>query len=1055
MNGKISRTRASTAAIAAALLLATPILLLITPALAPASITLSPTRGPVGTSVGISGSGFSTSATVTIYFDKNGNGIFETSEIIATPTAIGGSFSVTVIIPQVTAGYRDYLFFATDGTASASASFTIPPPAITSLDPTRGTAGTSVTVDINYFTRGKDGQIFFDRNNNELPDLGDIIVPFFHSDLNTTGGLTKTLTVPSDIGFGTFKVVAMNNITEKAVRTFTVEQPVIAINPTFGIAGTSISVSVNFYNKTTGAQPTFVFFDTNGNGRFDTGEPRLPASGGLTLNNTGGASGTLTVPSVPPGIYKVYANNSLGQVKFATFEVEAPLVTITPNRGTADTSVTINIAFFEETKAVTIGIDINNNGQIDSGETLAIVTPGSGSGGNATTVRTIPSSIGFGTFVVNATNKPAGGGQVATTTFIVEQPVITISPSAGVPGTSISVSVNFYNKTTGAQPTFVFFDTNGNGRFDTGEPRLPASGGLTLNNTGGASGTLTVPSVPPGIYKVYANNSLGQVKFATFEVEAPLVTITPNRGTADTSVTINIAFFEETKAVTIGIDINNNGQIDSGETLAIVTPGSGSGGNATTVRTIPSSIGFGTFVVNATNKPAGGGQVATTTFIVEQPVITISPSAGVPGTSILVSVNFYNKTTGAQPTFVFFDTNGNGRFDTGEPRLPTTGGLTLNNTGGASGTLPVPSVPPGIYKVYANNSLGQVKFATFEVEAPIMSISPTSGGPGTTVAVFLNFFRKDAPAGDTFVFFDTNGNGIFDPGEPRSPTTGGLTLNNTGGAVTTIQVPFAISTGSYKIFAVNNLQSKFATFDVVSPEEAIENKLDTIVIPKLNQIISLLTDDTFGLNAIKAAVELVKTRVETIGGTLLGAINSVSEKLGTFGPGETVKSLLDAILDAIEDKLDPGGAFYTFVDNWFTTIYNRLGTFSGTDTVASLLYQIKTGDVVASKAETDKTTTSATPYVIGGFPANKAFRGTLTLEINTALGSGVFLAVQVWDGDSWATVWRSATGAPAGTAVSIDIAGLTDGSGNAVRIVTNAATARQFDYVFVYHIDLG
>jgi uncharacterized protein (DUF2141 family) len=965
MNGKIPRTRASTAAIATALLLATPILLLITPALAPASITLNPTRGPVGTSVTINGAGFTSGATVTIYFDKNGNGVFEASEIIATPTAVGGSFSINVMIPQVTAGYRDYLFFATDGTASASASFTIPPPAITFLNQTRGTAETRFEVNINYFTKGKDGQIFFDRNNNELPDLGDIIVTFFHSDLNATGGTLKILTVPSDIGFGTFKVVAMNNITEKAVRTFTVEQPVIAINPTFGIAGTSISVSVNFYNKTAGAQPTFVFFDTNGNGRFDTGEPRLPLSGGLSLNNTGGASGALTVPSVPPGIYKVYANNSLGQVRFATFEVKAPLVTITPNSGTAGTSVTIDIAFFEETRTVTVGIDINNNGQIDSGETLATVTPGSGSGGNATTSGTIPSSIGFGTFVVNATNKPAGGGQVATTTFIVEQPVITISPSAGVPGTSISVSVNFYNKTAGAQPTFVFFDTNDNGRFDTGEPRLPASGGLSLNNTGGASGALTVPSVPPGIYKVYANNSLGQVRFATFEVKAP-----------------------------------------------------------------------------------------------------------------------------------------------------------------------------------------------------IMSISPTSGGPGTTVAVFLNFFRKDASAGDTFVFFDTNGNGIFDPGEPRSPTTGGLTLNNTGGAVTTIQVPFAISTGSYKIFAVNNLQSKFATFDVVSPEEAIENKLDTIVIPKLNQIISLLTDDTFGLNAIKAAVELVRTRVETIGGTLLGAINSVSDKLGTFtgtdtvasllyaieaklddasrwvsdadlsaavstitsaindvsnklgtfGPGETVKSLLYAIeaklddasrwvsdadlsaavstitsaindvsnklgtfgpgetvkslLYAIEAKLDPGGAFYTFVDNWFTTINNRLGTFSGTDTVASLLYQIKTavtaldltpvraGDVVASKAETDKTTTSATPYVIGGFPANKAFRGTLTVQIDTALGSGVFLAVQVWDGDSWATVWRSATGAPAGTAVSIDIAGLTDGSGNAVRIVTNAATARQFDYVFVYHIDL-
>jgi hypothetical protein len=228
-----------------------------------------------------------------------------------------------------------------------------------------------------------------------------------------------------------------------------------------------------------------------------------------------------------------------------------------------------------------------------------------------------------------------------------------------------------------------------------------------------------------------------------------------------------------------------------------------------------------------------------------------------------------------------------------------------------------------------------------------------------------------------------------------------------------------------------------------------------------------------------------------------------------------------AAIQDIEAKLDPGGAFYTFVNDWFTTINNKLGTFIGTDTVASLLYDIKTavegvsdklgtfigtdtvasllydiktavggvsdklgtfigtdtvasllyqintavtaldlapvraGDVVSSKAETDKTVTSATPYVIGGFPANKAFRGTLTVQIDTTLGSGVFLAVEVWDGDSWARVWRSAFNAPAGTAVSIDIAGLTDGTGNAVRIVTNAATPRQFDYVFVYHIDLG
>jgi hypothetical protein len=407
---------------------------------------------------------------------------------------------------------------------------------------------------------------------------------------------------------------------------------------------------------------------------------------------------------------------------------------------------------------------------------------------------------------------------------------------------------------------------------------------------------------------------------------------------------------------------------------------------------VPSDIGFGTFKVVAINEI---NEKAVRIFTVEQPVIVISPTFGIAGTTISVSVNFYNKTSGAQPTFVFFDTNGNGRFDTGEPSLPS---LTLNNTGGASGSLTVPSVPPGIYTVYANNSLGQVKFATFEVKEPIMFISPTSGGPGTTVAVFLNFFRKDAPAGDTFVFFDTNGNGILDPGEPRSPPVGGLTLNNTGGAVTTIQVPFAISTGSYKIFAVNNLQSRFATFNVVSPEEAIEIKLDTIVIPKLNQIISLLTDDTFGLNAIKAAIELVRTRLETIGGTLLGAINDVSAKLGTFAGTDTVASLLYDIKGAVSDiataisevsaklgTFGPGETVKSLLDGIRTAVDGvsaKLGTFAGTDTVASLLYQIRAavtaldltpvraGDVVSSKAGTNIAVTSASPYVIGGFPAN-------------------------------------------------------------------------------------
>jgi hypothetical protein len=224
--------------------------------------------------------------------------------------------------------------------------------------------------------------------------------------------------------------------------------------------------------------------------------------------------------------------------------------------------------------------------------------------------------------------------------------------------------------------------------------------------------------------------------------------------------------------------------------------------------------------------------------------------------------------------------------------------------------------------------------------------------------------------------------------------------------------------------------------------------------------------------------------------SLLYHIKEAVDHLGAFGPGESVKGMLDEIkaalgsftgtdnvasllyaikdkldkLDDIEAKLDDPSRWVSDADlsaavstitSAISEVSAKLGTFTGTDTVASLLYQIRAGDVVSSKAGTNIAVTSASPYVIGGLPANKAFRGTLTIEIDTTLGSGVFLAVEVWDGDSWARVWRSAFNAPAGTAVSIDIAGLTDGTGNAVRIVTNAATPRQFDYVFVYHIDLG
>jgi len=768
MSGKCSfENRAKTAATAliALLLLSTvaalfPSIIPVAMASPAATITLNPSKGTVGTPVTINGEGFTPGKIVTVYFDANGNGIYEPGEVWGTTGVDArGTFTMSETVPSVTAGYRDYRVYASDGVVSATAYFTVARPTIV-ISPDKGTAGTEITVDINYFTLGHDVQVFLDVNNNNLPDDNDVIIQVKYSDLNDTGGATVEITVPEWIGYGAYNIIAKNDLGDVASKTFTVMKPVVVIvDPATkkGVAGMTITVQVNYFNRTAGAGTTFVFFDVNKNNRYDPDELKIV----LSLNNTGGVEATLTVPTVPYDTYPVNATNN------------------------------------------------------------------------------IHSAVDY---------------------FTVERPVIVISKyPVGVPGTPVEVDINYF--------------------------------------------------------------SLG-------------------------------------KDVKIGYDVNKNGILDDDEVIKAVPAKdlNGTGGKSGIPVTAPAKLGYGPYTINATNDV----QWAATTFTVMEPIIIISPDKGTAGTSITVEINYYNRTVA---TYVFFDTNGNGKHDVGERRIDWTVNK-LNATGGASTTLIVPdSVGYGPYTVYANNSLGQVKSATFTVMEPVITISPTSGSRGTIVTVTINYFNKTARAGDTYVFFDTNGNGKYDDGEPRSPTTGGLKLNNTGGATATIQVPWTIDAGVYKIYAVNKYQSKYSEFTVLTPEQAIEKKLDEIVIPKLDEIIGLLKDDTFGLRAIRTAIDTLASRIEEIAGTIMSKLT-------------TIEGLLYEIKASVSTI------------NWadITAINAKLGTFSGSDTVASLLYDIRgrleaitPGAQAASGSGATQFTSSQSVVIYSGEKV-----GTVTVSIKTS-----------------------------------------------------------------------
>ena len=81
-----------------------------------------------------------------------------------------------------------------------------------------------------------------------------------------------------------------------------------------------------------------VFFDTNGNGILDTGEP----SGSVTANTDGTLPATvLTVPAVAAGDHSIRVIAG-SMVVSATFTVMNPSIALSPGQGNAGTTVTVN-----------------------------------------------------------------------------------------------------------------------------------------------------------------------------------------------------------------------------------------------------------------------------------------------------------------------------------------------------------------------------------------------------------------------------------------------------------------------------------------------------------------------------------------------------------------------------------------------------------------------------------------------------------------------------------------------------------------------------------------
>ncbi|MGA8543297.1 MAG: IPT/TIG domain-containing protein [Thermoplasmata archaeon] len=727
------------------------------------AITLTPTRGPTGITVTVSGTGFTPNTGISSL--KFSGATPGTQTCTSQTTSATGTFSCTFTVPSDSAGGHAVVATGSDGGSdTATATFTITTPTIT-LTPSQGPTGITVTVSGTGFT----------------PNTGISSLKFSGATPSTqtctsqttsaTGTFSCTFTVPSDAAGG-HAVVATGSDggSDTATATFTITTPTITLTPSQGPSGITVTVSGAGFTPNTGIS-TF---------KFNGVTPGTQTCTAQSTSGTGTFSCTFTVPSDAAGGHSVTATGSDGGSDTAstTFTITTGAITLSPSQGPTGITVTVSgTGFTPNTAIATFTFDgVTPGTQTCTSQT----TSGTGTFGCSYTVP-LDAAVPYS---VVATGSD-GGSDTATTTFTITTPAISLSPTQGPSGVTVTVSG------TGFTPNIAISTL----KFNGASPGTQTCTSQTISATGTFSCTFTVPSDPAGPYNVVATGSDAgsDSATATFTVTTEVITVGPQQGPVGATFTVSGSGFTPDGGVTVAFGSTSL----TASSCSVGTPGA---------EVIATAVGLFDCTFNAPTDLAGPyGVVATDvttattsnsiTFTVTTPAIVVSPTQGPLGATVTVSGTGFSVST-ALTSLVF---------DGVTVSSCTSGSLTTGATGAFSCTFTVPSGTSGT-TVTATDVGGQDGTGAFTVTTPAITVTPGQGPIGATVTV----------AGTGFSVSTALASLVFDGITIASCTSGSLTSSGTGAFSCTFSVPSGTSGTTVTATDVGG-QDATGTFTLTTP----------------------------------------------------------------------------------------------------------------------------------------------------------------------------------------------------------------------------------------------
>jgi hypothetical protein len=608
-------------------------------------LTLSPSSGSPGASTIASASGFASGESIQFAFDGTP---------VGTCTAdASGSCTSQATAPANDFGPSDNVT-ATGAVSGvvATATFQIIP--TLTLSPSSGGPGASVVAVVSGF--GTDDWILITYGGVQVDGWCNVFA----------GYCTMSFTVPAGLAAGTIQVTATGqNSGLSASAPFTQNVASLALSPSSGGPGSTVTAMASGFDAGETVNISYWY-----------GGPQVAS---CTTDANGACSPSFSVPPEGTGDYPVHAAGlTSGLWAEAWFNQNLGLLTLSPSSGGAGACTSASVSGFGYAEKIQFAFD---------GTALGSCT--TDANGSCTSQITVPVVGPAGSYIVTATG--ADSGITASATFQVV-PTLSISPSSGGPGSSVSVV---------------------GGSFHAGEQVLLSYGGISLAScTADASGSFTTsftvpPDNPAGPYVVDANG-----QHAQFVQEAASLLLNPDSGESGSASTALARGFAAAEAVEItfaGL------QVGSCTTDAI--------GSCSASFTVPTNNPNSTCTLAATGLTSGLG--ASATFVESTPLLTLSPSFGAPGASASVSAIGF-----ASGELVQFAFNG-----------VSLGSCVADATGSCASQTTVPDGGPGgSYSVTATGaSSGLIASTTFQV-MPTIALNPSSGGPGSSVSAIASGF---------------------------------------------------------------------------------------------------------------------------------------------------------------------------------------------------------------------------------------------------------------------------------------------------------------------------